>query len=421
MIINSLPKTLIAIVLLMLVYKAQSQSTEVKPINWELFPNSPESPNAGRWLTILNKISKNIVNETWDSKIGDNNLNTYFELGENYDPKTIRPFAQYSYALSVILALKQYNSSITNQSESIAMLKTITMIKSIAKAHLVNGGTYDKMWGNSSQSAHWAANTGQAAWLVWSELSPIDKVYVKNMVEYEANRFLNVIPVSANEDLFRNTRAEEIGWNAWILEAAAAMMPNHTNYSIWRNKSIEFRMTAVARKEDLTDERIVDGLPAYFWMRGYNVSSDYAVGNHQAYPHPDYSATTIFQPLRGLIIWSMADLDPPQACLYNQKEIYKMFVDKIWNDSSTIYKQDGTIYWPIEIEKERASRYYKYSGLDVQSRLYNTDALATRNASEWENQHLTLLEQSQDALTGSVDTDAGIHEPAFAVATNYLT
>jgi hypothetical protein len=414
-------KAIVFLSITMFAFEAKPQVSEVIPVDWGLFPNSPDDENAERWLAILHLVSKNILMDTWDSLVRDDRLNTYFELGQTYDAKSIRPLAQYAYTLSVIIALNQYDPSVANQSQTIATQKTITIIKSVAKAHVVNGGTYNKEWGSSWQSGHWASTTAIAAWLLWEKLSTIDRIYITNMVEFEANRFINAIPVFANENLYLDTRAEDNGWNAWVLETAAAMMPNHPNYMMWRNKSIEFRMTAVARLSDLNDEAIIDGLPAFLWMRGYNVSVDYAVGNHKAYPHPDYSATTIFQPLRGLTIWSIANLDPPQACVYNQQEIYKMYVDKVWYDSSSIYKDNGEIYWPIEIEKERQFRYYKYATLDAQAHLFNTDVLASNSARENENKHLTLLEESQNKSTGDISADVGLHEPAFSIATSYLS
>ena len=397
------------------------QTNDVKPIDWTRFTNSKSKDSTEiKWLNLLQLVTKNIVNDQWNNLVGDDNLNEYFDLGRKYDASSIRPLSQFAFTAAVLISSGKFDEDIIGESKQVSLQKVITIIKSIAKAHLVNGGTYNKKWGNTRQTALWAATTAQTAWFVWDEIPIADKEYLRKMIENEANWFIDIPAGAANDSLFFNTQAEENGWNARAIETAAAMMPTHKNFNKWRNKAIEYRLTAVARKADLNDPIVLDGRPFYEWVSGYNLSVDYAVGNHQVYPHPDYSAATILHPLNGALIWSLADLPIPESYFYNQRPVYKMFVDKVWNDSSSIYKEDGTIYWPIDKEKERALRYYKYSLLDALAKVFKIDLEASIPASVWEKKHLNLLILSQNSSTGEIPEEAGLRDPALSIATAYL-
>ena len=65
--------------------------------------------------------------------------------------------------------------------------------------------TYPK-WKNQWQSALWATSAGQAAWLLWDDLTPAERGLAARMICDEADRFVAAKPPSQVE---RDTKAEE--------------------------------------------------------------------------------------------------------------------------------------------------------------------------------------------------------------------
>lgn len=366
----------------------------------------------------LRLTSKYLLNTWWADNTPSNSLNSYIDFGK--DEKGIRPPAYHAYALAVDIATGSYDASVTGIPEVQARDYVVTMVKSLAADHLTNGTLGASSWGNQWQSAQWAATTAQAAWLIWDDLAFVDQTAIEDMLVYEANRFLSVTPPAANSNSNNDTKAEENGWNAWALETAAAMLPNHANATLWREKGIEYRMTALARQADLSDTTLVDGQPANYWMAGYNVRPDYAVGNHGAAPHATYTATLISQTLKGALIYDLAGQSVPDANSYNQENVYGMYSTQVWNGVSPFYRSDGTIYWPISIEADRAGRYHSFVEIDALANAFGFDGLASQDAAHWESIHLAYVVTNQSDTTGASTESPKQNNFAQAIATAYL-
>ena len=90
---------------------------------------------------------------------------------------------------------------------------------------------------------------------------------------------------------------------------------------------------------------------------------------------------------------TLAGVKPPAALLFNAAPIYRMFVDHKWETppytkpGGSIYKSDGSIYWPITKEPERAGRYYKWFKQDIMATTYGFDTECSIKAAHWAKLH----------------------------------
>ncbi|MBK8500702.1 MAG: hypothetical protein IPL46_00025 [Saprospiraceae bacterium] len=114
---------------------------------------------------------------------------------------------------------------------------------------MANGGI-NHAWGNQWQSAQWASKIAVAGWLLWDYLGDEDRSSIRNMIEYEANRLMNITAPAANENYRIDTHAEENGWDATGLQTACAMLPRHENRPFWLSRLYEYRLTALASPSD---------------------------------------------------------------------------------------------------------------------------------------------------------------------------
>lgn len=372
--------------------------------------NNPEDKISLRWKSIMNKTCREILNEWWNESQCKGSEGKYIDFGylENnsksgeFGKETkggIRNPAEYAYTIAVAIFTKSYDENIIGISEKDGIKRSVTIIKSLAKDHLVNGGI-GTPWGNMWQSAQWAGKTAIAGWLLWNYMAAADKEYLRKMIEYEADRFLATVPPAANEDYVNDTKAEEDGWQADGIQAACAMMPNHPHLNAWYEKAIEYRITAMATPSDLKNETIVYGKAVRERVAGYNIDSLGALGNHSAYPHPDYMAAPIRHAIEGAVFLMLADLKVPEANEFNSSLIYNNFCSHVWHNESAIYKNDGTIYWPIKIEDDRRFEYLTFGIVDAAADFWRLNA----GAGEWEDLHTSKAVELN--LTGYLSASA---------------
>jgi uncharacterized protein YcbX len=124
--------------------------------------------------------------------------------------------------------------------------------------------------------------TGQAAWLVWDQLTPQTREYVAQMVVYEAGRQLMRRPeywADASGTIVSkgDTKAEENSWNSGILELAVAMMPKHEQVENWRRRAIDLEVAAYARLADINSAHVVNGVTLADRLDGANIYDDATV------------------------------------------------------------------------------------------------------------------------------------------------
>ena len=368
------------------------------PVDKSRFKNGKPSDELSlRWEKLLNNTCKEIMFNWWSKIQCDGKEDEYIDFGylEN-NSKTgefgketlggIRAPSEYAYVVAVSVLTKTYDSKYIGVQESVAVKRAVTIIKSLAKDHLINGGI-NHPWGNQWQSSQWASKCAIAGWLLWEYLEGKDKENVINMIEYEANRFLKVEPPAANENYLKNTRAEEDGWDADGIQAACGMLPGNVNNKRWFEKSIEYRATALASSNDVNSNKLLDGKPVSSLVTGYNIDTLGAVGNHQVYPHPDYMAASLRHTIEGVLYLSLGNQKIPEANKLNCDLIYQNFVNHKWNNESCIYRTDGTIYWPIDIESDRRFEFMTYALADAGGSILGYDDLANVKAPKWEDLH----------------------------------
>lgn len=156
------------------------------------------------------------------------------------------------------------------------------------------------------------------------------------MVEAEANRFVGwTVPyyrTTAGSVLYPgDSKAEELAWNANILQLAVAMMPDHANYQSWMQKRLELSLASYARPEDLAPANInkqVNGRTLGQWLGGSNVYDDGTVVNHNLV-HPGYMTFPTITAM-GVVNQSLAGKSTPFADVRGFPVVYDALVDLSW-------------------------------------------------------------------------------------------
>ncbi|WP_460811019.1 hypothetical protein [Nocardioides salsibiostraticola] len=196
-------------------------------------------------------------------------------------------------ALTVATALSTdvHDTSEVGSNRQTANEYVTSLVGSISCQHrsVTPGG-----WGHSWQSAHWAALTAQAAWLVWDEQPEPVRTYVEAMVRSEADRLLTRPAEywkdragAVNPGRTGNTAAEESAWNGSLLSLAVAMLPASEATARYRAQEIQLQASAFAAPRDLLSDQVINGVPLRDRLSGTNALDDGTVINHHLL-HPDY-------------------------------------------------------------------------------------------------------------------------------------
>ena len=378
----------------------QAALTTVHPPNIETTLN-PTDDRAKRIKEILLNTNKYALTSWWEEK--------NFRLDDEYinfggtTEHFIRHPAAMSLGLSTSLAFDLYDENITGVSTNEALEKTKLVIASLAYNHKSNktGG-----WGDHWQSAHWAHFAGLAGWLLWDEFPATEQEYIRKMVEYEANRFINQpVPYWKNPDGTENyvgdTKAEENAWNAQVLQLATAMMPNHVNWELWMKAQVYLMISAAARPSDLTNDTVYHGKPISEWINGYNINEDGTVINH-GFIHPDYMEFIVFNNTAAITA-TLANQPTPKAAFFNSDIVYKAFVDLSFESppyeepGGTIYIEDSSdIYFP-QGNDWGYGRRMNFATIDAFADAFGYDKNASKPGSYWEDLHaqIVLIMQSR--------------------------
>lgn len=410
-----------------------SSNRDVTPIDWNSFDKgNPKDENSQRIKEILINTNKYGLTTWWNtSKNFDSQTGTYIDFGGKLEHEIRHPAAM-SLGLATSLAFNLYEPTYTNVSEEEANAKTTKLISSLAYQHKVNksGG-----WGDHWQSAHWAYFAGFAGWLMWGEFNSTDRENIRQMVEYEANRFINyTVPYWKTFDGKVNyegdTKAEENAWNAQILQLATAMMPNHPNWDLWMKKNIELMISSAASPSDIANETIVNGKPIKDWINGTNINEDGTVINHD-FIHPDYMEFIVFNNTSALQ-YTLANMPTPIAAFYHSELVYKSFIDLKFESppyispGGTIYREDSSdIYYP-EGNDWGSGRRMQFAVLDIFADDFGYDKTSSKGGEYWEPLHAqavldmqnrhedghTYLDNSEDNYRGKEEWVA--HHAAWA-------
>jgi hypothetical protein len=224
----------------------------------------------------------------------------------------IRPNAHAAYGLAVMYRAMDVPS---------ARRDALSILRFLLSTHAAGGATCadGKPWRDQWQSALWATSAGQAAWLLWDELTPREKWLAARMVCDEADRFVAATPPA---QIARDTKAEENAWNSQALALAFNMFPRHPNHTRYREAAVRWHLSSFASAADLASDRIIEGKPLKDWLAGSgaNLHDDYTLENHDRV-HPDYMSSVRTLATQALF-YNWADNAEPASLRFNVSQVY---------------------------------------------------------------------------------------------------
>lgn len=428
--------------------RAAPESQDVVPIDWDAFATVAPSADAQRLAEILTNTNRYALT-TWFQEQGfEAQTGEILDLGGTEEHQ-IRPVAAEAFALATALGTGSYDAEATGVSEERATELTVRLIAALAGSHQAND---PQGWSTPDvgqrggepgwQSGLWAAMAAFAGWLVWEQLPPAQQHAVRNMVEYEADRFVDYdVPYWSSphgeENFPGDTKAEENSWNAMMLQVATAMMPAHEHWDAWTEKNLELLLSAHATPSDLSNAAIRHGRPIEDWVAGWNVD-EHGIARNHGIVHPDYMATAV-QNLHASLTAGLAGLPTPQAALHHVDLTYEALVDHQFDappyaqPGGTMYIDDSDeVYYP-EGTTWGDSRRMHMAAFDVLVGNLGLDQQVSERASRWQDLHagaaLAMQERHADGRTygpGDEDPYAGREEwvamhAAWAHLSTWLT
>lgn len=366
----------------------------------------PEDTFTRQVQFLLRQNNKFILNQ-WYHKVKrfDIQRGRYLDFGGNTE-HFIRPVSHAAFTLALCLKLDVYDEGVTGVSRKKATSVVCRLVRSLAYRHKIHSGTDG--WGDQWQSALWAAQVAEAAWLVWDRLSKTDRELVCRMMVHEADRFLAYeIPYYRDKNgniLFKgDTKAEENAWNSNILTIATAMMPKAPHYEKWMKKNIELQLSAYAAPADLHKDMVVDGVKLSEFLQGSNVNEDGTVVNHSII-HPDYMVAFMHNGTNAWV-YDLAGIHPLQASTYNGDLVYRALTELEFN-GKTIYQktQDGhaspVMYYP-QGNDWGTGRQENYWLMDVMAYVFGWGAGQSVKAIDWaEARNKRMVEMMKRSSTG---------------------
>jgi len=268
--------------------------------------------------------------------------------------ESVRRSANAALVASIALTTSPWRN-VNGISKSELLDYTRWQIRSLACEHgaLTPGG-----WGNTWQSALWATTLGQAAWMIWDDLTPNEQALVAAMVfseaeyasargpRYHRNRLGEVLTPG-------DSQADEVSWDLLAPALAMAMMPGNKEMPKWRDALISMSIAAFARPGDLHAEQTFNGVRPDIRLPGTNANEDGTVTNH-GIVNPDYVQNVQH-------LWWAASLlrsggqPVPEALFMNADIIYRALsvVDypspPYAAPGGTVYQPGGQIYYPMGV------------------------------------------------------------------------
>lgn len=234
---------------------------------------SDNKDEAGTLLKLLTRLPDYLANG-WRDVSTDKG---YFGDGSSKE-NGIRSNSNLVFAIAVLVKHKKE----ADINEEVIENLTATLrqlVRYLASSHVtglgqcVDGGR----WGLSWQSSWWATKLALGASIAHEFLDSADLKAVHNIVIAEANRQLErMIPSGLAED----TKAEETAWDAEILAAALALLPNSAQAPLWGRRLVEFGINTFSRPSDRSNGAIVDGVVVASARRSCNIHEDGSLENH---------------------------------------------------------------------------------------------------------------------------------------------
>jgi len=289
-------------VLLLVVFSCQVQASDLYTIR----PYIAEKELRGIYVDVLAKFARH-AEGLWHQSPSDPKAG-YWGNGLSGGNEGIRAVGN---TALVYATLAKETDALDAETRRAYIERAVAGIRYVAESHVTGSQKCvdGKQWGKSWQSAMWTGNMGFAAWILWDELDPGLRAAVERVVTHEADRFLDRKP-SGNR--WRDTKAEENGWDQMCISLAANMFPDHANAERWREKSIEYMMNTLSAPQDLNDQRLVDGRPVKEWVSTVNTHPDFTLENHGFF-HPSYTMVSAAEIGQGALFYAYAGRPIPEA------------------------------------------------------------------------------------------------------------
>lgn len=271
---------------------------------------------------------------------------------ERNDEESIRRSANAALSAAILQSTLK-NPGVTGVSDKGLRDYTRWQIRSIACQHAANSVNG---WGNGWQSALWAVTTGHAAWLVWQDLTTIEKATVANMLTYEADAAATRGPRyfrdrAGGELTPGNSQSDEVSWDLLAPTLATAMFPKHKNAGTWKKSAIAMSIAAFARPGDLTNNRTVNGINVNLRLPGTNANEDGTVTNHGKV-NPDYTQNVQHLWWAATVLRA-AGQAVPESFFFNADIVYRALAVVNFESppyaapGGTVYQPGGQIYYPM--------------------------------------------------------------------------
>lgn len=267
----------------------------------------------------------------------------YFGNGQNTE-HGVRTNADYALVYAFIYKKAQDQSLPGGLSFATVKQHALDAIRYSYQTHKANQTllcTNNAYWGLVWESALWTTSTAYAAWLMWDDMTNVDKVAVKKMVVAEANHKLSTpIPTAVNVD----TKAEENGWDTNVLAIAAAMFPEEKNAEAWTYRCQQYAMNSYSVASDLYNFNVVDGKYVRDWYIGSNLLPDYALENHNFF-HTSYLNIPIQELSESLLAYKAVQNQKSPA--FPMPDALKHNVINVWNSMlKELILPDGILAMP---------------------------------------------------------------------------
>ena len=268
--------------------------------------------------------------------------------------ESIRRSANATLAASIALTTSPWRQ-VNGITRSELLDYTRWQIRSLACQHraLTPGG-----WGDTWQSALWSTTIGQAAWMVWDDLTANEQAIVAAMVASEADAAANRGPRYQRTRLGRDltpgdSQADEVSWDLLAPALAMAMMPDDDRMPRWRNSLIALGIAAFARPGDLRRVQEFNGVRPDIRLPGTNANEDGTVTNHGKV-NPDYVQNV--QHLWWAASLLRMGLQPVPEALFMNTDIAYRALSVVQYPSppyaapgGTVYQPGGQIYYPMGV------------------------------------------------------------------------
>ena len=314
-----------------------ADSVSLRPVRWSRFDGGvPTHHNAGEARGWLLTSLRYALNEWWfEFKDFDaQDSRPYLDFsdashGGSASEQRYRESAAMAVALAVALQTGPYDASVTGVGADVARRRALKLIQSLAYRHHANAPAQlqHDSWGNEARSVVWAAHVGYAAWLLWADLSPVVRRFVKRMIIEEASEYRNPLYYRDRAGAldFTGSKAEYAARNASLLSLATAMMPDHPDAGLWKSQSIQFMLSAYSRPIDTSSSKIYHGHALKDWLGGSNINNDGTATDREAI-HPDYMTAGVveFNPVH---IYHLAGQPTPQAAKFNADKVMEALIE----------------------------------------------------------------------------------------------